>query len=110
MSESDEDRVDLSVEDALAALAVRTATDEDGTTQQVVHCIMPAGPLLLGADWSLDRVRQLFEADGAEVAGQNALRMFHGVSVRDEGESKFFATREDWQPPAESTRVRVRKP
>lgn len=104
-----DDRVDLSVEDAMAALDV--IPDYSGHGPHV-HCFMPAGPALLGAHWPLEDVHKLFVAVGAEVSGAAALGMQHGVGVRkviheiggrDTGPA-FFATRKDWVPPTEPTR------
>jgi hypothetical protein len=91
-----DDREDIAAEEALAALDVK-----DG----YVHCLLPAGNTLVGADWPLDEARQLIETHGAEIAGGMALNMRHGVCIRkmpsgfpgdDRTLTAFFATREDW--------------
>lgn len=91
-----DDREDLALEAALAALDVK-----DGH----VHTFVQAGPqILLGADWKLGSVREAFQAYGAEIAGPGALAMNHGVSVRDVPNkfdpadlmTVFFATRVEW--------------
>ncbi len=106
---ADDDRVDLSLEDALSALEV---IPDYGGLGPHVHCFMPAGSALLGAHWPLEDVRQLFEKVGAEVSGEGAQAWQHGVAVRkvvyeggrDDAGPAFFATRKDWVPPTEPSR------
>jgi hypothetical protein len=120
MSEPD-DRIDLSVKDALAALDVQHQHYDDGEEKwerDTVHCFLPTYPgpgqlVLIGADWDLAQVRELFEQDpnGPEVSGPGGLSMHHGVGVRatkgdPKSVEKFFATRKDWVPPTVSTRER----
>jgi hypothetical protein len=120
MSETD-DRIDLSVEDAIAALDVQHqhyANGPEKWERDTVHCFLPTytdgGLVLIGADWDLSAVRALFETDpnGPEVSGPQALAMHHGVGVRGRGSEsqRFFATRKDWVPPTESTRKREAPP
>lgn len=118
----EDDRVDLAVEDAIAALDVQPQTYDDGTKRETVHCFLPTYPspdslVLIGADWDLEDVRKEFERDpnGPEVAGPGALGMHHGVGLRAiKGDPKsierYFATRKDWVPPTTSTRKREAPP
>lgn len=102
---ADDGRVDLSLDDALAALDVQTDVQPDGTTRQYVHCFLSTGNnMLVGADWRLEEVRALFERVGAEVAGATAMSMHHGIGVRDGMGGTYFATHKDWTPPTKSTR------
>lgn len=85
----------LTFEQARDALAVK----EDGEDRRV-HCFLnPGVGVLLGADWDEEQVFDAIREHGAEVAGEAAQRMRHGIAVRAHDGAWFFATRESWTPP-----------
>ena len=77
-----EDRVKLSREEVDKML-------EDG---ERVHTYKQAGPALIGCDWERDKILELVEKNGAELAGDVATNMNHGVVVYDGDVPMFCAT------------------
>lgn len=90
--ESDEpeldERVPLTVEQAMALLDV-----QEGRVHTFVN---PGAGVLVGADWTVEQARQCFEANGVELAGEEATAMRHGVAAFESGRrAVFFATKVD---------------
>ncbi|HMJ16597.1 MAG TPA: hypothetical protein VK524_34520 [Polyangiaceae bacterium] len=85
----------LTFEQAREAIAVKGDGDD-----RRVHCFLnPGVGVLIGADWDEGQVLDAFREHGAEVAGDAAMKMRHGVAVRARDGAWFFATRDDWTPP-----------
>ena len=83
---SDDDVVDLTIEEAEALLDIN-----DGR----VHSFAQGGTMLIGADWDLEDVLTRFRDHGAELSGAIATGMGHGVASRGGGRALFFATKRD---------------
>lgn len=81
-----DERVRLTVEQAMALLDVK-----DGRVHTFLN---PGAGMLVGADWTVEQVRTCFEDNGAELSGEAATNMKHGLASRDQGRWVFFATRE----------------
>lgn len=65
----------------------------DGET---VHCFIPSGPALIGADWERDSVIGLLKsADSVEKSGPTASSMKHGIAAIKKGKIYFFETKGD---------------
>lgn len=75
---------EVPLEDAVSRLVVR-----DGYVHTFVMAI--AGGILLGADWSIDKVHDCMEEFGVEESGDMASAMKHTLtSLRDEDGPVFF--------------------
>lgn len=60
-----------------------------------IHTVVQGGPALIGADWTVDDVREVMSEYGVELAGPDATSMGHGlVTVREGNRPVFFATKE----------------
>jgi hypothetical protein len=79
-------RVKLSFEDAEKMLDWQ----KDGS----VHAIRQGGPALIGCDWSREEAIACLKKHGAELAGDAATRMGHGIASIDEDGPVFFQTKE----------------
>ena len=81
-----EDKVLLSIEDALAML--------DG--KEEVHAFVnPSAGILLGADWSRnDAEIYIAAAESRELAGEQAQKAKHGLAVHGKHGLVFFATKQ----------------
>lgn len=83
--------------DALSVEAVLEALDvKEGEVHSFVN---PAPNVLLGCDHRLARVLELVREHGAQVAGEMALSMKHGIAIMLPDHTMFMATREGWKPP-----------
>lgn len=89
-----DDRVQLTVEEAMARLAVIPDYDSGDGSGPHVHCqTNPAPGLFMGAHWSVADVRALFQKHGAEEPGPMATGMGYGVVSLTPRGPRFFATR-----------------
>jgi hypothetical protein len=57
-----------------------------------VHTFKQAGPVLVGCDWDREDLLAQAERGGAELAGEQATAMKHGVVVWDGKVPTFCAT------------------
>lgn len=49
-----------------------------------VHTFRGGGMILVGCDWDRDDILELFKKYGAELSGQTATSMGHGIVVMDD--------------------------
>lgn len=80
----DDDRVRLTYEDAVAMLP-------DGDD---IHTFVQGGMALIGADWRRDQIIGEIRRCGAELSGEQATMMKHGLVITEGRVSPLFiATR-----------------
>ncbi len=84
MASTDDERVMLTVEQALGALDLKGGN---------VHTFMNPGGMLVGTTRTVAEAKRCFEQNGVELAGELAVRMGHGVVSFDGGCRVFFATK-----------------
>lgn len=86
----------VTVEDAIARLAVVEDYDPGDGPKPCVHTFVAAGFGLIGAHWSIKDARAAFERWGVEEAGPSAVAMDHGLVVVEKEPDRravFFETR-----------------
>jgi hypothetical protein len=81
---NDSDRVKLTTEEALAMLP-------DG---EYVHVFKNPNGMLVGCDWDRSDVVDLITRAGAELSGDIATRMGHGIVCFEGNSPAFIATKE----------------
>ena len=59
---------------------------------ETIHTFVNVGPMLIGADWSRERVIETFEMHSPELSGEQATAMGHGIVVWDGERHVFFET------------------
>lgn len=84
MASTDDERVTLTVEQALGVLDLKGGK---------VHTFTNPAGMLVGATWTAAETKRCFKQNGAELAGELAVRMGHGVVSFDGGRRVFFATK-----------------
>lgn len=82
--DSDTKRVSLSTDAALAMLDV-----QDGQ----VHALRDMPGMLIGCDWSLEDITKQIKDHGAELSGEMATGMAHGLTTFTGTEPLFLATK-----------------
>ena len=83
---------ELHLEEVMKLLAIRQEPD-----REVVHTFVDGGIALIGADWSLEELRQQAARYPMQMAGPGATRMHHGVVLvrpDKDGGSVFLETKE----------------
>ena len=86
----------VSLDDAMAMLAVEEEYDAGNGPEPCVHTFAQAGFGLLGAHWSVESVRDLITDQGVERSGDAATAMGHGlVVVRPEPHGPLFIATKD---------------
>ena len=80
---TDEERVVLTTEEAFERLQVHHGSIHTFITP------LPGG-MVIGADWSVDDIRELIDEYGAELAGPDATAFGHGVVVIRPGRNPIF--------------------
>lgn len=55
-----------------------------------IHTFRANGAVLLGADWSRERILDRFKTHGVELSGDNARNMNHGLASYDEANGWLF--------------------
>ncbi|MBP2643946.1 MAG: hypothetical protein H6Q67_1833 [Firmicutes bacterium] len=78
------DRVVLSREEAISMLP-------EGDN---IHTFRSKGFLLMGADWSRDKIIKSIDKYGCELSGEQATSMSHGIVLKDDVGYLFIETRE----------------
>lgn len=74
-----EERMFLDIEQAIFLMKLQ----EDG---ERVHTIMVGGPMILGADWDVEQVRNAVESGGTlELGGPGAMSLGHGIMLVRKG-------------------------
>lgn len=86
---SDEERIILTVDEAIAMLP----------EEESIHTFLQGGGILLGADWSAEEVREsLRQSIRIELSGHTATSMGHGLvfwrGPKDKGEWVFVETKD----------------
>lgn len=78
------ERVKLSTEEAITMLPKR----------DTIHTFRNPGPgMLVGADWTRDEIIESVELYGAELSGEKATQMGHGMLIRDDHGYVFIETK-----------------
>jgi len=88
-----DERVEVSIEDALARLAVIPDYDDGNGPRPCVHTLRDARIGLLGAHWGLENVQAAMEKHGVSESGRAASGMRHGLVVIDETGPVFLETK-----------------
>lgn|GEM_PF-2002075 len=88
-----DERVEVSVEDALSRLAVIADYDDGNGPRPCVHTFRQSAAGLLGAHWGLDAIRAAMEKHGVSESGPSASGMHHGLVVIDETSPVFLETK-----------------
>jgi hypothetical protein len=83
----------ISKEDALKRLDINPDYDQGDGPQPHVHTIRQGGPMLVGANWTMDQVEKAIDKYGIEEAGEEAEGMGHGLVLIDDAGPVFFATK-----------------
>ncbi len=71
----------VTVEDAMARLAVIPDYDHGEGPVPSVHTFLQAGNILVGAHWTVEHLREQMEAHGVEGSGPDATAAGHGLVV-----------------------------
>jgi hypothetical protein len=81
-----DEQIVLTAEEAIAKM--KWSEDDGG---RYVHTLVQGGPVLLGATWSEDSVRRVLNETGhAELAGEAAEALGHGVVILEAGSPPVF--------------------
>lgn len=91
---SDDERVQVPTDEAMAMLAVIEDYDPGAGPEPCVHSFRQAAFGLIGAHWPVEKVRAAFEEHGAELSGPLMAGMGHGLALTDKTGVLFFATKE----------------
>jgi hypothetical protein len=59
-----------------------------------IHTFRGTGPVLIGADWPRDELLLVIQKYGAELSGENATRMGHGIVVIDDHGALFVEAKQ----------------
>lgn len=85
----------IPTDEAIARLDVIPDYDPGDGPKPCAHTLIESGIGLLGAHWSVDDLRALFDEHGVEEAGEGATAMGHGLVVlRPDHGPLFIATKE----------------
>jgi hypothetical protein len=87
-----EERVAVSVDEALKRLAVVEDYDPGDGPKPCVHTFRSSAIGLLGAHWAVEKARQAMEKYGVTESGEQAQAMNHGLVVIDDTSPVFFET------------------
>lgn len=79
---TNDDRVPLTYDQAVALLP----------SGERIHTFRSTGMALIGADWPRDKLLQAIRDYGAELAGESATNMRHGMAVIDHIGPLFIET------------------
>lgn len=83
----------MTVEEAVARLAVIEAYDNGGGPAPCVHTFR-VGALMLGAHWTVEQARAAFEEHGvAETTDPRMRALGHGLCIHDNTGPVFFETK-----------------
>lgn len=78
-----EERKKLTTEEAIDALS----------SGDSIHTFRGAGPALLGCSWDRSEVIDAIKKYGAEISGQMATKMGHGIVIKDDSGHVFIETK-----------------
>ena len=89
---STDEKVWVPVDEAVERLAVIEDYDPGDGPKPCVHTFR-AGAMLIGAHWSVEKVREAFEEHGVEESGPTMQSMGHGLAIVDDAGPVFFETK-----------------
>ena len=70
----------------------RNKVDELLKPGEFVHTFVQAGPVLVGADWKRSELLEMVEKNTAELSGDQASSMHHGVVIWNGKQPVFCET------------------